>query len=318
MERYLRKVNPLDKKFVFDLSNEPSVRAASFSSEPISYETHEKWFDEKLKDENCIFLILMDFFKPLGQVRVQLSDDANEGTISYSILEEERGKGLGKELLLLLEEYILKQKGTGFKLIAEVKEENLPSKKAFEGLGYQSEEKDGLRYEKVLNSKPDRKKVIGEKKRDAGFELLRVISMMMVIALHYLQKGGLLHDAYTDMSSANLAFWLVECFCLCCVNVYVLISGYYMVNSRFTFSKLFRIWGQVFFYSIGVPAVMVICGLVEFESFSNLYDILYLVCPISMGHYWFASSYVFLLLVSPLLAAAARTLSEKALRTVIL
>lgn len=311
MKHYLRRATLQDKKLIFDWANDPETRQNSFNTETIKWEDHSAWYDRKLSDENCQMYILMDFFKPLGQVRVDREGD--KGVISYSIDKESRGQGLGKEMLSLLEAKLVGNKNECNTLVAEVKTENLGSRKVFEALGY-DEIKDGT-FQKNVSEK-----VVfdSKKKRDANLEVLRVIAMMMVIVLHYLNKGGLLHDPSTEFTATNLGFWLVECFALSCVNVYVLISGYYMVTSRFTFTRLFRTWGQVFFYSVGIAVFSAVTGLVPFDSFKNAYELLYFGTPILMGHYWFATAYMLLLCIAPILAAAVKQLTKKQFEIVLI
>lgn len=311
MKRYLRKATSADKKLIYNWANDPETRANSFNSKPIAWEDHDRWYDGKMSDENCDFYIFMDFFKPLGVVRVDYNSEG-QGEISYSIDSECRGQGLGREMISLLEKTVASGKRDNKNLIAKVKDDNEASKKIFTSLGY--EEVDSGVYQKKAGSTAGS---IYRKGRDINLEILRVIAMMMVIVLHYLNKGGLLHDPAADFSSSNLLFWLVECFALSCVNVYVLISGYYMVNSKFSFTKLFRTWGQVFFYSVGIAVFSVLAGIVPLESFMNVYELLFLCCPVLMGHYWFATSYILLLCFAPLLAAAARSLGKKQFQVVL-
>ena len=86
-----------------------------------------------------------------------------------------------------------------------------------------------------------------------------------------------------------------------------------MVTSRFTLSKLVKIWGQVFFYSILITVIMVLAGQTDYHEVLNLYNLCYLGLPVSMGHYWFGTAYVFLLLLSPILAMAAKKMDKKQL-----
>lgn len=310
MERYFRKVTKADCKLLFDWANDPETRNNSFNTEPIEWEKHVEWFDGKLKDENCQMYIYMDFFMPLGLVRIDGSE--NEGTISYSIAPDKRGQGLGTSMLLLLEKMLSKKMPSDFLLKAEVKAENKGSRRIFEKLGY-IENSQGS-FQKRLGTPST---IIEKKQRDTGLELLRVLAMMMVVVLHYLQKGGLLKDATLDMSANNMLFWLLECFAISCVNVYVLISGYYLVDSRFSLSRIIRIWGQVFFYSVGIAVIMVICGLTKLSEITNLYDLYFLICPVTGFHYWFASGYVFMLLFAPILALGVKNLNKKTLELVI-
>jgi surface polysaccharide O-acyltransferase-like enzyme len=87
-------------------------------------------------------------------------------------------------------------------------------------------------------------------KRKTNYELLRIVAMLMIIALHYLDKGGILPKLNTDFNGAGYVAWLVEAFCLMAVNVYVLLSGYFGVESHWRIQKAVTLWGQVFFYSI--------------------------------------------------------------------
>ena len=74
-----------------------------------------------------------------------------------------------------------------------------------------------------------------KKERQLNYELLRIIAMLMIVSLHYLGKGGLLgNPARQDMTAAGYTAWLAEAFCLVPVNVYVLISGYFGVDSDWT------------------------------------------------------------------------------------
>ena len=69
-------------------------------------------------------------------------------------------------------------------------------------------------------------------KRMANLELLRCAAMMMVVVLHYLGKGGLLADLTKEhLSGAELTAWLLECFCAVAVNVYMILSGYFLCMS---------------------------------------------------------------------------------------
>ena len=68
-------------------------------------------------------------------------------------------------------------------------------------------------------------------KRQANFELLRIVAMMMIIVLHYLNKGDLLAAYTTDRSAVNYAAHLTEAFCIVAVNCYVLLGGYFLVES---------------------------------------------------------------------------------------
>ena len=77
-----------------------------------------------------------------------------------------------------------------------------------------------------------------KKERMANLEVLRCVAMMMVVVLHYLGKGGLLPDLTAPLSVQDMAAWLLEAFCIVAVNVYMMISGYFLCEGSFKLSRL--------------------------------------------------------------------------------
>ncbi len=146
--------------------------------------------------------------------------------------------------------------------------------------------------------------------RMANLELLRCIAMMMVVALHYLGKGGLLGDMTAgSLTVTQTAAWVVEAFCLVAVNVYMMISGYFLCTSSFKISRLVKLWLQVWVYSAGIGLLAAYTGIIPAEEVTTHY-LLSLVFPISMGHYWFMTAYVFLYLFLPFIGMAVRRMTK--------
>ena len=56
----LRDIVAGDVRLLWEWANDPITRAASFSSTPIPWGSHADWFDQKLKDEKCLFFIAFD------------------------------------------------------------------------------------------------------------------------------------------------------------------------------------------------------------------------------------------------------------------
>ena len=82
------------------------------------------------------------------------------------------------------------------------------------------------------------------------------------------------------------------------VNIFVLISGYFLVSSpAFKLKKVLKLWLQLFFYSIVIYAVFVGTGGVDF----NFKQMVAKALPILTQEWWFASTYFILYLISPYL-----------------
>lgn len=155
------------------------------------------------------------------------------------------------------------------------------------------------------------------KKRQSNFELLRIVAMCMIIAMHYITKGMSIPKLSVDSSVRNHFYWLVYAFCLVAVNVYVLISGYFLVDSEWHISKVIKLWIEVLVYSILIPLVLGALGVISISeiSFGNWQQIL---LPVEYEHYWFATAYVMMFLLSPVLSMAVKHMSMDQLRNVIL
>lgn len=152
---------------------------------------------------------------------------------------------------------------------------------------------------------------MGKITRMANLELLRCIAMMMVVVLHYLGKGGLLGDMSAGrLSPAGIAAWLIESFCIVAVNVYMLISGYFLSTSSFKLSRLLKLWLQVWFYSMGIGLLAAVTGILPAQEVDTHY-LLTLLFPVSMGHYWFMTAYIFLYLLLPIVGVAVQKMTKQ-------
>lgn len=130
----LRPAQEGDSRLLWDWANDPQVRSAAFSSEPIPWEQHQVWFASKMKDPDCRILVAEDEGgKAVGQFRVDWRS-ANDGEIDVSVSSECRGSGYGSRLIDLGSGMTLAERGG--RLHAYVKVENRSSRRAFEQAGF--------------------------------------------------------------------------------------------------------------------------------------------------------------------------------------
>lgn len=95
----LRAVCEDDCGLLWEWTNDPEVRAASFSSDTIPWERHRQWFANKLHDSNChIFMALDCQDTPIGQVRFEARDH-QQAEIGISLDKEMRGAGYSSSLI---------------------------------------------------------------------------------------------------------------------------------------------------------------------------------------------------------------------------
>lgn len=124
----------LESRYLWEWRNDPETRQMSLSQEPISWETHQKWYEETCKNPEKILLIAFENQVPCGMVRLDiLSNDS--ATVHINISPQKRGHGLGTKLLLAACRYAWVFHGLK-SLVADVKLENIASQKAFEKSGF--------------------------------------------------------------------------------------------------------------------------------------------------------------------------------------
>ena len=138
-----------DCDLLFEWANDEECRRNSFSQEKIKYDTHVKWFRNRLQDtESNLFLVVEDTRK-VGMLRLDYNQ--NKAVISYSVAKTERRKGYGKKILQLAEVYVKENKKEIESLVGEVKKDNLTSMHRFEELEYEKEEcEDCVEYTKKI------------------------------------------------------------------------------------------------------------------------------------------------------------------------
>ncbi len=156
-----------------------------------------------------------------------------------------------------------------------------------------------------------------KKKRMANMEVLRILAMMMVIMLHYLSKGKVLPAMTGPITVNGYVAWVLETLSIVAVNVYMLISGYFLTESKFRCTRLIQLVCQVLFYSILVPVILMAVGVLSVRDL-NLYKLLQYVLPVEMEQYWFATAYVMLYLMTPVLKCAVHHMKKAQLKVTII
>ena len=171
--------------------------------------------------------------------------------------------------------------------------------------------------EKAVNKKKEETAVAP--KKQLNMEILRILAMCMIITLHYLDKGGVLKEFASNNTPVGNAAWVIEAFCMVSVNIYVLISGYFLCESTFKIRKTVLLWIQILMYSwiITLIFAIILKGQFNFEE-GMLYGLIPLLMPVTGSHYWFATVYILMYLVSPFLNIGIKAMDKKTHRNLII
>lgn len=146
-----------------------------------------------------------------------------------------------------------------------------------------------------------------KRKRAANLDLLRIVSMLLIILLHSIDHSGVLEQAEFSPGPIRFYVWFTYAMTQVCVNLYVMLSGYFLVNASFRIQKLVSLWLESVFYGFGLKLVFMLTGQEPFSAAS----LLSCFFPITTGRYWFLTIYVGLYLISPFLNHLVRTMDER-------
>lgn len=133
-ELKFRPVESDDINDLFEWRNHPEVRKNSFSSKPLSWEEHEKWFKEKVKDPGTTIYMVYTEGEKIGSIRFEEKDDAVK--VSVMLNPDFFGKGLGAEIIKSGSEKFIREKNCKKPITAEIKKNNIASIKAFQKAGF--------------------------------------------------------------------------------------------------------------------------------------------------------------------------------------
>jgi UDP-2,4-diacetamido-2,4,6-trideoxy-beta-L-altropyranose hydrolase len=130
----LRLARPSDCRLLFEWATDPESRAASFHSDSISWEDHNRWFAERLQDSHSVIYIgECATGEPVGLVRFQMKDEC--AVLSVNVAAAFRGRGWGRELILFSTHALVRDHAVR-RILACVKPENQASLRLFEASGF--------------------------------------------------------------------------------------------------------------------------------------------------------------------------------------
>ena len=141
--------------------------------------------------------------------------------------------------------------------------------------------------------------------RESGLELLRIIAMLFIVMHHAVMFSG--------VNSSNILeskiFDILQIGGKLGVNLFVLISAYFMVNKSFKLSRILKIIFETFFYSVFIYLIFIAFGKTNFtidEFILNFF-------PVIFERWWFVTTFVLLMILSPFLNIIIKSVSKNLL-----
>lgn len=146
--------------------------------------------------------------------------------------------------------------------------------------------------------------------RKSNFELLKIIAMLAIIMFHYVYKSGYSVDILTPYNVFIKSVWF---FGEIGVNLFMLITGYFMIKSKFSYKKLVSFILEVNFYFVITLLVGYYLDLIPLN-----YSIDFYILPIILNKYWFITAYILVYIFSPYINKMIRSLKKSEMQSLIL
>ena len=145
--------------------------------------------------------------------------------------------------------------------------------------------------------------------RSSNIELFRILSMLMIVAHHYVVNSGLI-----DCIDTQVSLHFQDYFLLLFgwggktgINCFVLITGYFMCTSEITKKKFFKLLGERYFYSVAIWCIFFFTG---YEAFT-IKGFLKMMFPFFSVADNFTSCFLLFYLLVPFLNKLIHALTEK-------
>lgn len=155
------------------------------------------------------------------------------------------------------------------------------------------------------------------KQRNSNLELYRIITMLAIVAHHYVVNSGLLGGAISgsECTTRNIFFLLFGMWGKTGINCFVLITGYFMCKSQITLRKFLKLMLQIEFYAL---VISIPFWRTHYRGFS-FDDLLLRLLPVRMVSDDFTSCFILFWLTIPFLNTLIQhTDKKKHLRLILL
>lgn len=161
-----------------------------------------------------------------------------------------------------------------------------------------------------------------EKKRDSGIEMLRILAMLMVIGVHIFAYGKYFDRACEYKGIVADSAYFLKLFFRPAVNIFVIITGYFMVHASFnlkkSYGRLLSIYGVIFFYSVITGIIALTISPSSKNDLSDSVIIWKSLFPVSSQQWYFLTDYFFMCLFAPFLNIILQKIEKREYQAFIL
>lgn len=146
-------------------------------------------------------------------------------------------------------------------------------------------------------------------RRNSSIELVRILSMIMIIILHY--NNDMLGGALGHVSKGEINYhflYIVESICIVGVNVFILVTAFFSESVKeIKVRKIVDLYFLMIFYDFIGYVISVIIG----ENTFSMKEVIVTVLPFLVGRRWFVETYIILMMLIPFINKIINHINKK-------
>lgn len=140
--------------------------------------------------------------------------------------------------------------------------------------------------------------------RLSNFELLRILAMFGITIHHFCVHGNFVLPSLYHFNT--ILIQVCASFGKLGVNLFILITGYFMIKSNFKIKSFLKLFFEVLFYSL---SILIVFKIFHIDTIIDWHINTYLY-PIGGGAYWFFTTYMVLYILSPFINILLKNLDK--------
>lgn len=132
---------------------------------------------------------------------------------------------------------------------------------------------------------------------------------MFLIVLHHFAIHGIF-NSHIVIANLTINKMLAEFLIIggkIGVDLFVLIMGYFLIDSNFKIKKVFQLETQILTYSIGISIVFVLLKYVNI----SMSAVIKTIFPVITNSYWFVTSYIIIYMIFPIINKIIKSLNKR-------
>lgn len=132
--------------------------------------------------------------------------------------------------------------------------------------------------------------------RRTNIELLRIIAMLGIVIAHLIGYSPEVSQMFSAAGTQTLYLSILSCAGKIGVHIFFMITGYFLISKSFRLVRICKVWKTVWIYSM---LALLVALLFVPSSVGGASRIIQSIFPITTDTYWFVTTYIIIILLSP-------------------